>query len=293
MKEKLLALIEKEIPSPNREALSKLIRPCIRVETKRNSGVGLPVGVSKMGGLPDLPANVDWPYSPEDKEAYRFVAQFDLAQLSPFDEEHLLPARGMIYFFVTTKWDGKVLYSDAPHNSLEKRMFPDPPTLPRQGFLQKIFSSKQEKKVYEECVVDFKVEYRVPSGDSFYLNIACKEMGNKIFPVGADHENFMEEICDICRIGDNVTDHHFLGYAHGIQGSFQELNAAGVDWKELKDMSLDRMKALTQWRLLFQLDTDPNADFMCGDGGRFYFLIQDNDLRQGNLDQVKTSFDCY
>lgn len=71
MKKELLALIAKEVPGPSGEALARLVRPCIRVITKPMLEEDLPVGVSKIGGLPDLPKEAAWPFV--KKEDIRYV----------------------------------------------------------------------------------------------------------------------------------------------------------------------------------------------------------------------------
>jgi hypothetical protein len=59
-------------------------------------------GASRMGGLPDLPAHVDWPagVGRDGKPAghARFLAQFDLAEIPPLNDLDL-PRKGHLWFF--------------------------------------------------------------------------------------------------------------------------------------------------------------------------------------------------
>ena len=59
---------------------------------------------SRLGGLPSLPAGVDWPVHPDTRVPLHFLAQVDLSALPetplpgcPFGAA--LPRRGMLYFF--------------------------------------------------------------------------------------------------------------------------------------------------------------------------------------------------
>ncbi len=71
----------------------------------------VPVGASKMGGLPDLPEGIDYPeceqYLDEQDKYHKaqklpLICQFDLAELAEFDLLDDLPKSGMLYIF----WDG-------------------------------------------------------------------------------------------------------------------------------------------------------------------------------------------
>lgn len=85
---------------------------------------GVPVGVSKMGGFPDLPPEIEYPTMTEFKEiwlrgankektwhyeksAMQLVAQINLYELveSCADVENLLPKTGMLYIF----WSGEIM----------------------------------------------------------------------------------------------------------------------------------------------------------------------------------------
>lgn len=64
------------------------------------------VGKSKIGGKPHVSQNFVWPYF-ESKDydgivknrPLAFLAQFNLAEVKPFDKDNLLPDKGMLYFF--------------------------------------------------------------------------------------------------------------------------------------------------------------------------------------------------
>jgi len=76
--------------------------------------------VSRLGGRPNLPGEIDWPTSREGPLA--FLAQFDLGGLPPIADLNL-PSSGSLYFFYAVGGNPKapidrdlfrVLYSDRP-----------------------------------------------------------------------------------------------------------------------------------------------------------------------------------
>src|SRR5215831_12306036 len=81
-----MAVIATEIAALSREAF--------RIQTSAATDEALPIGVSKLGGLPDLPASIAWP----DREgaALAFLGQISLREIpSPSS----LPQDGVVSFF--------------------------------------------------------------------------------------------------------------------------------------------------------------------------------------------------
>lgn len=62
------------------------------------------IGKSHWWGFPDLPEGVDFPCRGEKDEdgaedTLTFICQLNLADVKPYDTDHLLPTEGMLYFF--------------------------------------------------------------------------------------------------------------------------------------------------------------------------------------------------
>src|SRR4051812_7438146 len=57
----------------------------------------IPIGASKLGGAPDLPAGYDWPLV--DQSPLDFVAQINFAETAPYDLDYLLPTSGWFHVF--------------------------------------------------------------------------------------------------------------------------------------------------------------------------------------------------
>ncbi|HEX4796607.1 MAG TPA: DUF1963 domain-containing protein [Humisphaera sp.] len=97
----------------------------------------LAVGVSKVGGEPDLPASIEWPDGLDDKGKKRgkaeFLAQFNLAELPPIKDPDL-PRTGHLWLFVQntllTEAPNVIFYRDGkePLKPRPKPQSTNPPT---------------------------------------------------------------------------------------------------------------------------------------------------------------------
>src|SRR6186713_1234987 len=74
------------------EALAAFTQPSLRLHPTPCELASLPLGASRFGGAPDVPADFDWPGA---GEPLAFVAQINLAEL-PASE---LPSVGWLVFF--------------------------------------------------------------------------------------------------------------------------------------------------------------------------------------------------
>lgn len=89
----------------HRDALLADARECVRFRYGERVK-SVPLGASRIGGLPDLPASVEWPSGMKDgkpSEHASFLAQFNLAELPAVDDG--LPRQGHLWIFVRSTWD--------------------------------------------------------------------------------------------------------------------------------------------------------------------------------------------
>lgn len=89
--------------------------PSIRLLSQPPTTTELPVGASRIGGRPDLPAGTDWPrradaageaaeeWEPDLNAPLQFILQVNLAEAAPFDVGNALPHTGLLSFFFY--WD--------------------------------------------------------------------------------------------------------------------------------------------------------------------------------------------
>ncbi len=82
------------------EKIIQLAQPCIYMTREAVDDDKLPVGASKLGGLPDLPANMQWPYY--NSVPLTFIGQFKFSEIAKCDLDGILPHQGILYYFIET-----------------------------------------------------------------------------------------------------------------------------------------------------------------------------------------------
>lgn len=93
------------------------ISPLIKDEININSfpvdnEVSISLGLSKIGGNPDLPKNINIPTS-KNNELMNFIAQINLEETSFFDKNNLLPKKGLLSFFSNKDFtECSIIYSN-------------------------------------------------------------------------------------------------------------------------------------------------------------------------------------
>jgi uncharacterized protein YwqG len=246
------------------DALMALVRPSIRIFTQPADDADLPVGVSKIGGEPDLPPGFEWPmweHEPlgwyaqhmEKIRSLGFLAQFNLAELASYDVEYLLPPIGMLYFFydgVEQPWDdtlrggARVYYVE----SMDIVRTTAPENLPKESR-------------FKTCRVTFKTELTLPSAWSGVVHLSREEFKRHM----AVEDILYKETKDTW-----PPVHRLLGHPQPIQG---EVAPQGH-------------------LLLFQLDSDYDADMVWGDVGKLYFWLREEALAARRFDDGALELQC-
>jgi uncharacterized protein (TIGR02996 family) len=98
-----------------KDPLLRLARPALRLVKTEADDNNLPVGASKIGGLPDLPPDAAWPEGRECRATYNldtegverpagFLCQINLAEIAGTQAARVLPDRGLLSFFSYVNW---------------------------------------------------------------------------------------------------------------------------------------------------------------------------------------------
>ncbi|MMZ56089.1 hypothetical protein D1872_179670 [compost metagenome] len=110
MEAKVHSLLEKHnLLSFEREVLDNLI-PCLCLQLEKNKE--LPLGSSKMGGLPDLTKGCRIPLY--NNLPLTFIAQYNPEEMNEVPFPTCLPAKGMLYFFYQA--DEQEVRGEKEHN---------------------------------------------------------------------------------------------------------------------------------------------------------------------------------
>ncbi|WP_439627896.1 DUF1963 domain-containing protein [Gemmata sp.] len=188
----LMRRLWQQTPTEFSQTVLGLARPAVNFVAKRTAEAKIPVGASKFGGGPDLPAGAKWP-------VYRgaplsFLAQINLAELAPSPACRELPSSGVLSVFCYYDPDEG---NDAfPKGSWKLLHFPDASKLTRN--LPPEVSFSPCRLVFTECLT-------VPDPDSPW---------NKT--IGFGHHEDAEDMYREVIVGP-VGGHQLLGYPVPIQ----------------------------------------------------------------------------
>jgi len=286
-RKKLIEALEKNTVEPYKKLILKEIRPSIRLKTTGTSCKE--VGRTKLGGYPDLPKKASWVTSKFDDTYLSFLGQINLEEVKEFDEQELLPKKGMLYFFfnLDSGDDGKVVFLEET-TELERAVPPEEFKEQRKSFWQRLFTGRAKKRILKESQVEVFKEYNSPSWDSLRLERIQKITGTDVKPINAFEEEIFEELEN-----ETISNHHLIGNYKGIQGEYYELSVTNFKIENFKKMTLPEIEKALKWQLLFQIDSDKNLELSWGDWGRIYFFIHEDDLKNQNFENVRITADCY
>ena len=273
-----------------------LSRPCYRIERTLTPEDQIPLGASKFGGLPDVPADFTWPRIPGQRyaEPVEFVGQVRLADLpEPLPEP--LPHDGLLSFFA--RWsEGQVFYF--PQGTpLERSPSPNPEVAPApEGFWQKLKAefkrNPDPRQTYRSCTLKFVHAFSAPDGD--HSTIRALKLSDD------DSEVYSEQVLESPDEPPAVTyaiQHQMLGHARPVQNEM-ELECDHIrDGSAMRwDLPQERfIKASQEWVLLLQVDTDDCKEgpgWMWGDAGMLYFWIHRDDLAARVFNKVVMMAQC-
>lgn len=258
-------------------AVEALARPRIRLVSSARAGTS-PAGRTKVGGLPNLPPGLAWPTFNE--EPLSFVGQIDLAPMAELAPAGALPREGLLLFFYDL-----ALHFDAGtyHRSDSWRVvYVTESAAPRERP-----PAKHDMAVYPEVRLSAVADTQLP--DTYSLE-----------HLTSLHEEVVEAYGDVYYdLRKPGPAHQVFGYPEPIQGSpFDEcqVEANGLFEDGGKGYADPRWQALRSgimdWQLLFQVDSDDDAEMLWGDSGILYFCIREEDLRKADFDKVWMIFQC-
>ncbi|MCR4906811.1 MAG: DUF1963 domain-containing protein [Clostridiales bacterium] len=283
--------------------LADTIRPLVRSEVRVIPGeaaVTLPVGVSKIGGMPDLPADFVWPdfegerYVPDppadfDDEGFRedeadrappgriraplaFLAQIDCRRASAFDGENLLPKDGMLSFFyeLNTMKSG---FDPADRGCARVYWFPDVSALRRTPPPpETVWPDWMDRRPLPSVPVTFEARASVPCYDDF---CETEEEGRILprFPAGRFWEYYdeaarslgwEEESADADRsklLGwPDILNNPMFIDCEAVARGIGMTDESGMDRLTYEEKIALSRSARRDWTLLFQLGTVWDGD---------------------------------
>jgi uncharacterized protein YwqG len=244
----------------------------IRLTSTSVDGASLPVGASRLGGVPDLPADLAWPEWKGLPQS--FVAQLRLDDLHAYDKDNLLPSKGMLWFFYDAKQE---TYGEDPKDAGGWRVFfkEDTSTLRRVAFPAKLPKHSR----FHTCSLAFSSELTLPLEPQ--LVISGLEWTDD------DQEKYDAFLSTYPSADDHTQVHNrVLGHSNTLQDDMRQqcqlLSNGVTDPDDPKAQAL--MAGATEWHLLLQVDSDKNADMQWASTGMLYYWIKKADLQAGHFD---------
>lgn len=234
----------------------------------------IPLGASKVGGMPDLPPHLQYPT--QENGLYSFHAQINCAEAAPY--QNYLPRQGMLYFFVSDEESvqtAKVLYSESTENlspyALDDDSFFYDESIPDAG--------------YEAQAVAFKNHLSIPIFSHITQRIAlerfpeCAELWKK--PEDPDEFEAYDERMDDINYSEfdlKSTSHHAININVFTQNESPQEQASaryGGDAHE--------------WMVLLCMESEGSFNFW--DAGTLTYCIHKKDLAINDFSTIYASIE--
>ena len=254
------------ILEPFRTKLEPTVKPFIRVMPK---AAGFPaLWESKIGGVPYLPADVDFPKNDEGAYLY-FLAQINFAEVPPMQP---LPDKGILQFYINDEDNYGLNFSKPFHqNNFRVLYFEHIET--EEDQIQTDFSFLKDR-VYENLPINPHFSYPL----SFEASREVIPTADHRFEAMVGYETFsvfkenQEIFWKAYRELTKSTGHKLWGYPTFAQED-------------------PRYELEETYELLFQLDSDSDIDCMWGDAGVGNFFIATEDLKNRDFSKVMYNWD--
>lgn len=272
------------------DTLAPLAKNAIHITLEEQGEADLPIGTSKFGGRPDLPEGVEWFRMDIADIPLSFIAQINFSEIAPYDLEHKLPEKGMLYFFYDCSADGMPWGFNPEDSDGWKVYFYD-------GDLSALSPAEAPEDLEEEdngvlfgCAkLSFEAAMELPSPESDLTN-------------GLDLPQDEETQDAWWEWSDEMTDeisNKLLGHADPVQGGMEleceyvtnQINCGTPEgYKIAKARGLG--KNAKRWNLLLQVDSNEELGMMWGDMGRLYLWITEEDLKNRNFENCWLILQC-
>ncbi|KGR74966.1 YwqG family protein [Ureibacillus sinduriensis] len=261
------------------EYLIASVRQGIRL-SKKEIETYTEIGPSRVGGDPDLPAMVEWPVDSEGTPM-TFLAQLRLQDLVPHDVAKLLPAKGILYFFVGV---------DEPAYGIEHKVI----YLSEEELLEAKRYRSPEVTALEEEFTGYRVSAKSTMEPPSYGYVDYEMVEDD----DHDYEQY-EELCFELNDGNSSDLAVMFGYPSTQHGDC-EYEAAlhlltGKPYNYSADAALEQItdhfkgdsnrarQEVQDTLLLLAVDSDDDVGFCWWDAGELQFYIRKEDLLAGNF----------
>jgi len=244
---------------------------------------------SRLGGLPEMPASVEWPRS--DTRPLSFLGQLALSEFRSFDAAPLLPERGRLYFFC----DLEEFHDGWTHENtpwwrvifVEDEAAPVSTVSPPEGLKPDVILST--------LPVILRQELTLPAPRSIEMD--------RLPDLGENWEPYWDLQTELSSawVSDSAR-HRVMGHPDAVQGCMQRtaqfishqayLPADVYSFYE-HERAAELMPGAHDWVLLLQVDSDMRlSNSYFGDAGTLFFWIHRDDLAARRFEKVWFFMQC-
>ena len=240
------------------EAIMACVRPAVRMHVTRTEMADLARGASRLGGQPDLPADLHWPANPgNDARPLEFLAQIDLAEAARVCRLPDLPDTGWLVVFYDLD-DSPWGYSASDEGGWRVLYF--------SGAAEKLIRARPadgKVEIFQPCALCFEREDCLPD-----IQGATKDFG----PRDRGEWDRWWKLQQRLKRQTGEPLHRLGGYPSLVQSGVDDDN----------------------WEFLLHLDTDEEGPgWMWGDAGRIYYWACRNCREAGDPIHAWCTVECY
>jgi uncharacterized protein YwqG len=273
-----------DIESVIKELKRKTAKPCISLKTAL---VDTTQFDSKVGGVPYMPNNFEYPRSTTNGEPLRLLAQINFEQMPHLED---FPTKGILQFYIQDDEDLSDMYGldfDHPTTQDSFRIIYHENVDYTANNIHKLPKFKQSAIdnyiVEHECkLIPTLAEQSILLCDVNFED-EIQRVFKSIYPKATDEDfkTFYEEEEETIWDEYDSQDYNRVQHAIGGHPYFTQEDPRYV--KPYQDYTV----------LLLQIDTDDTSGIMWGDAGVGNFFIKPEDLRNLNFSDVLYNWDCF
>lgn len=248
--------------TPQLPEIEQLIHLAIQLTRTITDEAQIPIGASKFGGRPDLPAGIVWPTWQDIPQS--FLGQISLPQASEFDADKLLPATGMLWFFYDSS---QQTFGDKPADNGAWSVVYDADhtkTLQRTSFPADL----PENSRFKTAIVSFTSTATL--SDNPKVDLPTLNWSQDVL---SRYEGVQSRVT-----GSSVPRHQLLGHPVTIQDEMRQQCVIIADGIPQGDPQV--ASRANGWQLLLQLDSDTDIGMRWASAGMLYFWIPTAALQQ-------------
>lgn len=221
------------------------------------------IGNSRIGGMPDLPKNMEWPETVYN-QYFNFLCQINLNDIAHLNFN--LPKEGILYFFMGEdagiEEDNRIIYYSGDINKLEKYNIKK---LSDKGFadgeadyMKRPYILKFEEIISMANIVDLPREWGIQDDE---------------------YENYTE-MTELLEKNEERNIHYMFNFPFYQCNNPRDMENKFAD-KDFHNKGI----------CLLSLKYDSNVDFCFGDAGDLNFVISKNDLEKLNFENIYCSIE--